>query len=189
MQVFKVIVCGLSETGKTTFVNAVGEAVILGSHRSEDWPTLSAMIEPTDLRMVAVDETNLLYLLGIPTLQYIALRFPGRLAVLLDELLGCVVLIDSVKAQEAPLAYKPILEDLHAKAPDVPYVLVANRQDHPDAPPIGLMRRLLQLPDDEILLSCVATDRERVKAVLLVLLTLINNRALANLAIARLKQL
>jgi signal recognition particle receptor subunit beta len=53
---------------------------------------------------------------------------------------------------------------------DVPFVVAANKQDDPTALPLDYIRRRLGLSEDIPVLSCVATNRESVKEVLLTLL-------------------
>ena len=62
-----------------------------------------------------------------------------------------------------------ILDTFRAYAP-TPYVVAANKQDHPDAWEPDDLRIALRIEENVKLLPCVATDKESVKTVLLELL-------------------
>ena len=64
---------------------------------------------------------------------------------------------------------KSILETFRAYAP-TPYVVAANKQDHPDAWSADDLRIALRIEEGVKLLPCVAKDKESVKNVLLELL-------------------
>jgi hypothetical protein len=83
-------------------------------------------------------------------------------------MLGFIVMVDSTRPETFREA-RSILETFRAYAP-TPYVVAANKQDKEDAWEIGDMRNVLRLDPKVKLLSCVATDKESVKTVLLELL-------------------
>ncbi len=83
-------------------------------------------------------------------------------------MLGFVVMVDSARPETFREA-KIILETFRAYAP-TPYVVAANKQDHPEAWSPQDLRIALRLDDRIKLLPCVATDKESVKNVLLELL-------------------
>jgi hypothetical protein len=83
-------------------------------------------------------------------------------------MLGFVVMVDSSRPETFREA-KSILEIFRAYAP-TPYVVAANKQDHPDAWSVEDMRIALRLDPAIKLLPCVATKKDTVKSTLLELL-------------------
>jgi len=77
-------------------------------------------------------------------------------------------MVDSAKPETFREA-KSILETFRAYAP-TPYVVAANKQDHPDAWNIDDLRIALRLEPEVKLLPCVAKERDSVRNVLLELL-------------------
>jgi signal recognition particle receptor subunit beta len=88
--------------------------------------------------------------------------------ILSEGMLGFVVMVDSTRPETFREA-KSILETFRAYAP-TPYVVAANKQDNEEAWAIDDLRIALRLAPEVKLIPCVATDREKVKTVLLELL-------------------
>jgi signal recognition particle receptor subunit beta len=82
-------------------------------------------------------------------------------------------MVDSTRPETFREA-RSILETFRAYAP-TPYVVAANKQDKRDAWEIDDMRHALRLDSKVKLISCIATDRDSVKAILLELLYSILN--------------
>jgi len=78
------------------------------------------------------------------------------------------VMVDSSRPETFREA-KSILETFRAYAP-TPYVVAANKQDHPEAWAVEDLRIALRLDPAIKLLPCVAIRRESVKTALLELL-------------------
>jgi signal recognition particle receptor subunit beta len=83
-------------------------------------------------------------------------------------MLGFIVLVDSARPETFQEARR-ILDTFRAYAP-TPYVVAANKQDHPDAWEPEDLRIALRVQPGVKLLPCVALDKEMVKRVLLELL-------------------
>jgi signal recognition particle receptor subunit beta len=88
--------------------------------------------------------------------------------ILAEGMLGFIVMVDSAKPETFREA-KSILETFRAYAP-TPYVVAANKQDHPDAWTPEDLRIALRLEPEVKLLPCVAKERDSVRNVLLELL-------------------
>jgi signal recognition particle receptor subunit beta len=88
--------------------------------------------------------------------------------ILSEGMLGFIVMLDSTRPETFREA-RSILETFRAYAP-TPYVVAANKQDKEDAWDLEDMRIALRLDPKVKLLSCVATNKENVKHVLLELL-------------------
>jgi hypothetical protein len=82
-------------------------------------------------------------------------------------------MVDSTRPETFREA-RSILETFRAYAP-TPYVVAANKQDMKDAWEVDDMRHALRLDPKVKLISCIATDRDSVKAILLELLYSILN--------------
>ncbi|HUV73183.1 MAG TPA: ADP-ribosylation factor-like protein, partial [Anaerolineae bacterium] len=85
-----------------------------------------------------------------------------------EGMLGFVVLVDSARPETFREA-KTLVNRFRRYSP-TPYVIAANKQDMEDAWPPEDMRIALRLSSDTKVMSCVATDRESVRKVLLELL-------------------
>jgi signal recognition particle receptor subunit beta len=117
-----------------------------------------------DFGRITVDDDLVLYLFGTPGQR----RFDFMWEILAEGMLGFVVMVDSAKPETFREA-KSILETFRAYA-NTPYVVAANKQDHPDAWAADDLRIALRIEDNVKLLPCIAKDKESVKNVLLELL-------------------
>jgi small GTP-binding protein len=168
MQTVKMVITGPFSSGKTEFIRAISEIDVVTTDREI---TSAAEREEKDLTTVAmdfgritVDDDLVLYLFGTPGQR----RFDFMWEILAEGMLGFIVMVDSAKPETFREA-KSILETFRAYAP-TPYVVAANKQDHPDAWQPDDMRIALRIEDDVKLLPCIARDRDSVRDVLLELL-------------------
>ena len=113
-----------------------------------------------DFGRITVDDDLVLYLFGTPGQR----RFDFMWEILSEGMLGFIVMVDSTRPETFREA-RSILETFHAYAP-TPYVVAANKQDMKDAWDIEDMRHVLRLDSKVKLITCVATDRNSVKAIL-----------------------
>jgi len=168
MQTVKMVVTGPFNAGKTAFIRSMSEIDVVSTERR-----ISAMVEKTvkesttvamDFGRITVDEDLVLYLFGTPGQK----RFDFMWEILSEGMLGFIVMVDSTRPETFREA-RSILETFRAYAP-TPYVVAANKQDIEDAWELDDMRHALRLDSKVKLLSCIATSRDSVKAVLLELL-------------------
>jgi small GTP-binding protein len=167
MQTVKMVVTGPFNSGKTEFIRSISEIDVVSTERKitsaperiKDTTTVAM-----DFGRITVDEDLVLYLFGTPGQK----RFDFMWEILSDGMLGFIVMVDSTRPETFREA-RYILETFRAYAP-TPYVVAANKQDLKDAWNLEDMRIALRLDSSVKLLSCVATDREKVKNVLLELL-------------------
>ena len=117
-----------------------------------------------DFGRITVDDDLILYLFGTPGQK----RFDFMWEILSEGMLGFIVLVDSARPETFREA-RSILETFRAYAP-TPYVVAANKQDLDDAWEAEDMRIALRLDPRVKLISCVASQKETVKTVLLELL-------------------
>ncbi len=168
MQTVKMVITGPFSSGKTEFIRSISEIEVVSTER-EITSTAEAKVKDAttvamDFGRITVDDDLVLYLFGTPGQR----RFDFMWEILAEGMLGFVVMVDSAKPETFREA-KSILETFRAYAP-TPYVVAANKQDHPDAWAAEDLRIALRIEENVKLLPCVAKDRESVKNVLLELL-------------------
>jgi hypothetical protein len=167
MQTVKMVVTGPFNSGKTQFIRAISEIDVVATERkisSEAEKVKESTTVAMDFGRITVDEELVLYLFGTPGQK----RFDFMWEILSEGMLGFVVMVDSTRPETFREA-KSILETFRAYAP-TPYVVAANKQDAPDAWELDDLRIALRLDPAIKLLPCVASDKEKVKEVLLELL-------------------
>jgi len=166
-QSVKMVVTGPFNSGKTNFIQSVSEIDVVSTERKISSAAERVKDQTTvamDFGRITVDNELVLYLFGTPGQK----RFDFMWEILSEGMLGFVVMVDSTRPETFREA-KSILETFRAYAP-TPYVVAANKQDAPDAWELDDLRIALRLDPAIKLLPCVATDKEKVKAVLLELL-------------------
>ena len=173
MQTVKMVVTGPFSAGKTEFIRSVSEIDVVSTERKISSVQEKAVKEATTVAMdfgrITVDDDLVLYLFGTPGQR----RFDFMWEILSEGMLGFVVMVDSTRPETFREA-RSILETFRAYAP-TPYVVAANKQDVKDAWEVDDMRHALRLDSKVKLVSCIATDRDSVKKILLELLYTILN--------------
>ena len=146
MQTVKMVVTGPFSAGKTQFIQSISEIDVVQTERkitSSAEKIKQATTVAMDFGRITIDEELVLYLFGTPGQR----RFDFMWEILSEGMLGTF------------RAYAP-----------TPYVVAANKQDHPDAWEPEDLRIALRIDPNVKLLPCVAVDKESVKEVLLELL-------------------
>ena len=167
MQNVKIVVTGPFSAGKTQFIRSISEIDVVNTERkitSQQERIKDSTTVAMDFGRITVDDDLVLYLFGTPGQK----RFDFMWEILSEGMLGFVVIIDSTRPETYREARR-ILETFRAYAP-TPYIVAANKQDREDAWDVEDMRVALRLGPETKLLSCVATDKEKVKSILLELL-------------------
>jgi small GTP-binding protein len=169
MQTVKMVVTGPFSSGKTEFIKSISEIEVVSTERDISKGTQEADMKgqttvAMDFGRITVDEELVLYLFGTPGQR----RFDFMWEILAEGMLGFIVMVDSAKPETFSEA-KSILETFRAYAP-TPYVVAANKQDHPDAWSVDDLRIVLRLEPEVKLLPCIAKQRDSVRDVLLQLL-------------------
>jgi uncharacterized protein len=167
MQTVKMVVTGPFNAGKTEFIRSVSEIDVVSTERkvSSDKERIKDMTTVAmDFGRISVDDSLVLYLFGTPGQK----RFNFMWEILSEGMLGFVVMVDSTRPETFREARR-ILETFRAYAP-TPYIVAANKQDREDAWDLEDMRIALRLDSKVKLLDCIATDKEKVKTILLELL-------------------
>ena len=168
MQTVKMVITGPFSSGKTEFIRSISEIEVVSTEREITTEGEKRVKDNTTVAMdfgrITVDDDLVLYLFGTPGQR----RFDFMWEILAEGMLGFVVMVDSAKPETFREA-KSILETFRAYAP-TPYVVAANKQDHPDAWEVDDLRIALRIEQEVKVLPCVALDKESVKNVLLELL-------------------
>jgi len=169
MQTVKMVVTGPFSSGKTEFIRSISEIEVVSTEKSMQEGSAESMEKEAttvamDFGRITVDDDLVLYLFGTPGQR----RFDFMWEILAEGMLGFIVMVDSAKPETFREA-KSILETFRAYAP-TPYVVAANKQDHPDAWDPEDLRIALRIESDVKLLPCVAMERDSVRDVLLELL-------------------
>lgn len=170
MQTVKMVITGPFSSGKTEFIRSISEIDVVSTERqisadSKEREEKAATTVAMDFGRITVDNDLVLYLFGTPGQR----RFDFMWEILAEGMLGFVVMVDSSKPETFREA-RSILDTFRAYAP-TPYVVAANKQDHPDAWKPDDLRIALRIEDENVkLLPCVATNIDHVREILLELL-------------------
>lgn len=166
-QTVKIVVTGPFNAGKTELIRAVSEIEVVNTEKkvtSDTEKVKSSTTVAMDFGRITVDNDLVLFLFGTPGQK----RFDFMWEILSEGMLGFIVLVDSTRPETFREA-RGILETFRAYSP-TPYIVVANKQDCPDAWSVEDIRVALRLDPAIKLLPCVAKKRSEVKNVLLELL-------------------
>ena len=167
MQTVKMVVTGPFNSGKTAFIRSISEIEVVSTERKISLEVEKVKETTTvamDFGRITVDEDLVLYLFGTPGQK----RFDFMWEILSEGMLGFVVIVDSSRPETFREA-RFILDTFRAYAP-TPYVVAANKQDIPEAWPVDDLRIALKLDPSVKCIPCVASDKEKVKTILLELL-------------------
>ncbi len=168
MQTVKMVVTGPFSAGKTRFIRTISEIDVVSTERRLSSDAESTVKDDTTVAMdfgrITVDDDLVLYLFGTPGQR----RFDFMWEILAEGMLGFVVLVDSARPETFREA-RSILETFRAYAP-TPYVVAANKQDVEDAWEVDDLKVALRLEEGVKMLGCVASDKDKVKNILLELL-------------------
>lgn len=166
-QTVKIVVTGPFNSGKTELIRSVSEIEVVSTEKrvtAEAEKIKHTTTVAMDFGRITVDNDLVLFLFGTPGQR----RFDFMWEILSEGMLGFIVMVDSTRPETFREA-RIILETFRAYAP-TPYIVVANKQDLPEAWSIEDIRLALRLDPAIKLLPCVALKKSSVKTVLLELL-------------------
>ena len=161
-RVYKVLVTGPFNAGKTEFTRTISDIPIVTTERRISDQLQSVKDETT----VAMDygqfrlDGDLFHLHGTPGQP----RFDFMWDILSKEMDAFIVLVDS-QDREGLLETKRLIRLFRRKG-RVPYVVAANKQDMDSALSVEAIGRALSLDEKTPLVPCVATDKASVASVL-----------------------
>lgn len=165
MAVYKVIVTGPFNVGKTEFIRTISDIPIVSTERritdslrSEKEETTVAM----DYGQVKLG-SDMFHLHGTPGQA----RFNFMWEILSKEMNAFIVLVDSCN-RDTLLDAKRLLRIFHrfCRKNKVPYIVVANKQDKDGAMPVQRVSKALGLDGKIAVVPCVAHKKSSVRDVL-----------------------
>jgi uncharacterized protein len=160
--ILKVIVDGAFSSGKTSFIEGVSENEVFSVDIPHHFYDMSIS---WDFGLIESDKNVKILFLGTPSTHSIDVKQ----AIIKHAVIGTVVMVDS---STNPGLWREAEAIIHRRAIAMgkPFVVVANKQDRPNAFSPENLRIMLNIPPEIPVVPCVATDKESVKRVLVALL-------------------
>lgn len=165
----KIIITGPFNSGKTELVKTLSEIQVVETEekiynkKSLDKASTTVVM---DFGRRTIDNDTVVYLFGTPGQE----RFDFMWEILSKNMVGFMVIIDSTEKDFSP-AIKIL--DFFKEKSDVPFIIVANKQDLGGALPKEEIRKLLGISPDVPIVECVATDKSSADIALKKILELI----------------
>ncbi|HDQ72723.1 MAG TPA: GTP-binding protein [Chloroflexi bacterium] len=160
---YKVVVTGPFNVGKTEFIRTISDIPIVSTEKRITDHHAAVKEETTvamDYGHVRVGK-NLLHLYGTPGQA----RFDFMWDILSKEMQAFILLIDSAN-RASLMEARQLIRIFQRKGRDIPYLVVANKQDLANAISPEEIGKRLGLDDECQVIPCVATDKESVLNVL-----------------------
>ena len=174
-RVYKVIVTGPFNSGKTAFISTISDIAVVTTERkitTEDRGIKAETTVAMDYGRVELDG-KVLHLHGTPGQA----RFDFMWEILATEMNGFIVLADSTDPPSFPEVAELI--KLFSSFQAVPYLVAANKTDLDGAASLSEVRRGTKAGADITVMPCVATQKSSVRQVLLQIIELIEKTALS----------
>jgi len=164
VKAYKIVITGPFNAGKTAFIHSVSDIAMVTTEGRISDPAVATggKAETT----VAIDYGQkrlgdaMLHLYGTPGQA----RFEFMWSILAKEMDAFVLLVDSTD-RGSLMDAKQVMRQFRKQA-KVPYVVVANKQDHRSAMPPAEIQRLLAVSQDVAVMPCVAREKESVLHIL-----------------------
>ena len=153
----KILVTGPYNAGKSTFVHSISTKAVSVDRLGT---TVALDHGHVEYRGFSID------IFGTPGQE----RFNPVLKILGGEALGVILVVDSSDPDCFPRAKEMLAETTKF---GLPYVIAANKQDKENSMNPEEIKKRMNLPEDTIVISCVATNKEGVYDVLDALLNLL----------------
>jgi uncharacterized protein len=166
---YKIVVTGPFNSGKTSFVSTISEIPVLTTERkitTEDRGVKAETTVAMDYGRVTIDG-RVLHLNGTPGQA----RFDFMWEILATEMNGFIVLVDSTDPASFPDATDLI--QLFSNFNQVPYLVVANKADMSGAASLAQVRRETAVSETVTVMPCDSTSKSSVRQVLLQMIELI----------------
>ncbi len=171
-RIYKVIVTGPFNSGKTAFVKSISDIDVVTTERritTEDRGIKAETTVAMDYGRVEIND-RIVHLHGTPGQA----RFDFMWEILATEMDGFIVLVDSTDRPSFPEVGQLIRQfsGFHA----VPYLIVANKSDLEGAATLSEVRRGTEAGSDITVMPCIALQKSSVRQVLLQILELIDKQ-------------
>lgn len=164
VKAYKIVITGPFNAGKTAFIHSISDIAMVTTERRISDPGIATGIKSETT--VAMDYgqkrlgNTMLHLYGTPGQA----RFEFMWSILAKEMDAFVLLVDSTD-KFSLMDAKQVMRQFRKQA-KVPYVIVANKQDHRAAMPPAEIQRRLVASKDVAVMPCVACEKESVLQVL-----------------------
>jgi small GTP-binding protein len=163
----KILITGDVGAGKTEFIRTISEIDIVSTDKrvTDEFKELKEKTTVAmDFGRISVDEGLVLHLFGTPG----QVRFDFMWDILSLGMLGYIILFDSSRPDTCWNTRRII--DFFEALDDVPYVVAANKQDVEGALDPDDVAYILAIDGTGVpVISCIATEKESVKNILLCL--------------------
>jgi uncharacterized protein len=169
VSVFKIVVTGPFNSGKTEFIKTISDIPVVSTEKkitTEDKGIKAETTVAMDYGRVLLDGDTL-YLYGTPGQT----RFDFMWEILSSEMNGFIVLVDSTDTPSFPDAAELI--NLFSSLVNVPHLVVANKTDLDGAAKLAEVRRGTKAGNDITVMPAVATQKSSVRQVLLQMVELL----------------
>jgi len=154
-----VFVDGTFSSGKTAFIHSLSEIDIISTELAipEENDTLAC-----DFGMMTIDENAKLLLFGAPASRRLDVTHSC-----FDNLMGVIFVVDSPH----PYSLRQAKLKLHQWwfSRDLPIIVVANKQDKPDACHPDMIRVKLNIPSEIPVVPCIASTGQGVTEAMIAL--------------------
>ena len=173
MSVYKIIVTGPFNSGKTEFVKTISDIPVVTTEKNittEDRGIKAETTVAMDFGRVQINNDTL-HLFGTPGQT----RFNFMWDILSNEMDGFIVLVDSTDVPSFPEAAELI--EQFSEMVDVPYLVVSNKTDLDGAASLSEVRRGTQAGMDVTVMPCVALQKTSVRQVLLQMTAILEDKS------------
>lgn len=174
-KIYKVIVTGPFNSGKTAFIKTISDIDVVTTERritTEDRGIKAETTVAMDYGRAELDD-RILHLHGTPGQA----RFDFMWEILAREMNGFIVLVDSTDRPSFPEVAELI--ELFSNFHDVPYLIAANKTDLPGTASLAEVRRGTKAASNITVMPCVAMQKTSVRQVLLQIVELIEKRGMS----------
>jgi len=169
VSVYKIIVTGPFNSGKTEFIKTISEIPVILTEKSittEDRGIKAHTTVAMDFGRITIGEDTL-HLFGTPGQT----RFSFMWEILAKEMDGFIVLVDATDRPSFPEAAELVKQ--FSGFVDVPHLIVSNKTDLEGAAILDQVRSETASHEDEEVLACVALEKPSVRAILEKMLELV----------------
>lgn len=176
MSSYKIVVTGPFNSGKTQFIQTISDIDVISTERkitTEDRGIKAETTVAMDYGRVKLND-HTLFLYGTPGQT----RFDFMWEILSKEMNGFILLVDSTDRPSFPDAAE-LIEQFTGFV-NVPYIVVANKTDLPDAAGLTDVRNGTKASMNVTVMPCVSTQKSSVRQVLLQMIDLLKRENAAS---------
>lgn len=159
--IYKILVTGPYNSGKTTFIGSISEIEVVSTERQVSGAQSGEMTTVAmDFGRITLSDGDVIHLYGTPGQE----RFNFMWEILSEGILGYVVCVDGSSCFFDEC--KNILRTF-SRITDVPFVVAITRSDQDNCASVEKVRKMLELSEEIDVLNCDARDTNDVKEVLI----------------------